>query len=250
MDLGTGVVKITPAHDPNDFEVGQRHNLPIVRVFTYDGHMTGAKTARRADRQRTCGGEVLTRHGAGMTMEARKAIVADLEAAGCLASDRAADATTWAPATAATTTIEPHGLHAVVREDGAPGRARPSRRCAKGDIQLRARALRQDLSSTGWKTSATGASPASSGGATASRPTTATQCGEMPSCRRGRLTSAPSAAAPRASGRGRAGHLVLLGAVALLHAGLAGGDRGPEVFLPHQRAGDAATTSSSSGWPA
>ena len=37
------MVKITPAHDPNDFEVGQRHNLPIVRVFTYDGHMTGAK---------------------------------------------------------------------------------------------------------------------------------------------------------------------------------------------------------------
>ena len=28
MDFGTGVVKITPAHDPNDFEVGRRHNLP------------------------------------------------------------------------------------------------------------------------------------------------------------------------------------------------------------------------------
>ena len=41
MTKGTGVVKITPAHDPNDFEVGQRHSLPIVRVFTYDGHMTG-----------------------------------------------------------------------------------------------------------------------------------------------------------------------------------------------------------------
>ena len=41
MEKGTGVVKITPAHDPNDYEVGKRHNLPIVRVFTYDGHMTG-----------------------------------------------------------------------------------------------------------------------------------------------------------------------------------------------------------------
>ena len=40
MTKGTGVVKITPAHDPNDFEVGLRHGLPIVRVFTYDGHMT------------------------------------------------------------------------------------------------------------------------------------------------------------------------------------------------------------------
>ena len=33
MTKGTGVVKITPAHDPNDFEVGQRHNLPMVRVL-------------------------------------------------------------------------------------------------------------------------------------------------------------------------------------------------------------------------
>ena len=36
IGFGTGAVKMTPAHDPNDFEVGQRHNLPIVRVFTYD----------------------------------------------------------------------------------------------------------------------------------------------------------------------------------------------------------------------
>ena len=42
MTKGTGVVKITPAHDPNDFEVGLRHDLSIVRVFTYDGHATGA----------------------------------------------------------------------------------------------------------------------------------------------------------------------------------------------------------------
>ena len=42
MEKGTGVVKITPAHDPNDYEVGKRHNLPMVRVFTYDGHMEGS----------------------------------------------------------------------------------------------------------------------------------------------------------------------------------------------------------------
>ncbi len=39
MEFGTGVVKITPAHDPNDFEVGQRHNLPAVRVMNDDGTM-------------------------------------------------------------------------------------------------------------------------------------------------------------------------------------------------------------------
>lgn len=36
-DFGTGAVKITPAHDPNDFEVGQRHNLPMIRVMNDDG---------------------------------------------------------------------------------------------------------------------------------------------------------------------------------------------------------------------
>mgnify|MGYP002610735790 CR=1 FL=1 len=39
MDFGTGVVKITPAHDPNDFEVGLRHNLEVITVTTDDGHM-------------------------------------------------------------------------------------------------------------------------------------------------------------------------------------------------------------------
>ncbi len=38
-EFGTGVVKITPAHDPNDFEVGLRHNLPILNVLTEDGYM-------------------------------------------------------------------------------------------------------------------------------------------------------------------------------------------------------------------
>ena len=68
MEFGTGVVKITPAHDTNDFEVGQRHNLPIVKVLDETAHMT-------AD----CG------KYAGMDRyEARKAIVADLEAGGYL----------------------------------------------------------------------------------------------------------------------------------------------------------------------
>ena len=69
-EFGTGVVKITPAHDPNDFEVGRRHDLPVIKVLTDDARMT-------AD----CG------KYAGMDRyEARKAIVADLEAGGYLAS--------------------------------------------------------------------------------------------------------------------------------------------------------------------
>jgi len=41
-EFGTGAVKITPAHDPNDFEVGKRHNLPEIDVMTPDGHMNQA----------------------------------------------------------------------------------------------------------------------------------------------------------------------------------------------------------------
>ena len=92
MEKGTGVVKITPAHDPNDFEVGLRHDLPIVRVFTYDGHMTGAADKAAADALFAAGKNAINEPEvldcgkyAGMTtLEARKAILADLEAGGFL----------------------------------------------------------------------------------------------------------------------------------------------------------------------
>jgi len=92
MTKGTGVVKITPAHDPNDFEVGLRHGLPIVRVFTYDGHMTGADDKAAADALFAAGKNAINEPEvldcgkyAGMTtLEARKAILADLEAGGLL----------------------------------------------------------------------------------------------------------------------------------------------------------------------
>ena len=67
-EFGTGVVKITPAHDPNDFEAGKRHNLPSIRVINEAAQITEA------------GGVY-----AGLDrFEARKRVVADLEAAGVL----------------------------------------------------------------------------------------------------------------------------------------------------------------------
>ncbi len=68
MDFGTGVVKITPAHDPNDYEVGLRHNLPVINVMTDDAKINelGGKY------------EGMDRY------EARKAIVSDLDAEGFL----------------------------------------------------------------------------------------------------------------------------------------------------------------------
>ncbi len=68
MEFGTGVVKITPAHDPNDFEVGRRHNLPEVNILNDDAtiNANGGKY------------EGLDRY------EARKQIVKELEAEGLL----------------------------------------------------------------------------------------------------------------------------------------------------------------------
>ena len=68
MEFGTGVVKITPAHDPNDFEVGKRHNLPIINVMNDDAtiNKNGGKF------------EGMARY------EARKAIVEELDAMGLL----------------------------------------------------------------------------------------------------------------------------------------------------------------------
>lgn len=41
MNFGTGAVKITPAHDPNDYEVGKRHDLPFITIFSDDGFVIG-----------------------------------------------------------------------------------------------------------------------------------------------------------------------------------------------------------------
>ena len=67
-DFGTGAVKITPAHDPNDFEVGMRHNLPVINVMNSDAtiNANGGKY------------EGMDRY------EARKAIVDDLDKCGAL----------------------------------------------------------------------------------------------------------------------------------------------------------------------
>ena len=68
MEFGTGVVKITPAHDPNDFEVGKRHNLPIINIMNDDATINEN------------GGKYT-----GMERyEARKAIVEDLDKLGLL----------------------------------------------------------------------------------------------------------------------------------------------------------------------
>jgi len=67
-DFGTGVVKVTPGHDPVDFEIGKRHNLPIKTVIGFDGKMT-AEAGKYAGLDR---------------FEARRRIVEDMQALGLI----------------------------------------------------------------------------------------------------------------------------------------------------------------------
>lgn len=92
MEKGTGVVKITPAHDPNDYEVGLRHNLSLIRCFTYDGHMTGPADVQEyqqlVESGRASEDEPIVmdcgKYAGMTTIEARKVILEDLTTNGLL----------------------------------------------------------------------------------------------------------------------------------------------------------------------
>jgi valyl-tRNA synthetase len=79
-EFGSGAVKVTPAHDPNDYAVAQRHGLPLLNIFTPEARIVGTE------------GEAVAGHVAAIPLayrgldrfEARKLIVADLEAQGLL----------------------------------------------------------------------------------------------------------------------------------------------------------------------
>ena len=124
MDFGTGVVKITPAHDPNDFEVGLRHNLPVINVMNEDGTINenGGKyagmdryEARKAHCGRSGSGRLPRQGGAH---QAQRGQLLPLPHRG------------GAP-----------GLQAVVCQDGAPGRARHRGGAKTASIQVRPRAV-------------------------------------------------------------------------------------------------------------
>ncbi len=70
-DFGTGAVKVTPAHDPLDFEIGQRHNLEVLRVVSYEGRMVNCPA----------------KYEGLSVQQARKEVVQDLTEAGLLAKE-------------------------------------------------------------------------------------------------------------------------------------------------------------------
>ena len=181
--FGTGCVKVTPAHDPNDYQTGLRHNLPMINLLNPDG--TYNENA----------GAYAGLHG----KEVRKRVVADLEAQGLLekVEPYANRVGTLRPEQDADRAVS---LRPVVRPHGRrspSGRWTPSPRAGS-------RSTPSDTPgaiSTGSARSATGASAGSSGGATASRSGTATTMTEddlRPRLRRPprrRLATAPRPAA-------------------------------------------------------
>ena len=203
MEFGTGALKVTPGHDPNDFEIGRRHGLAEISVIGFDGRMTSGRRDRcgmagRRGRQHVVEPPVATRAGARARSRTctRSATASDPAT-----RDRAAD------------------VAAVVLPAWTSWPRPRSPRCARAACGSIRRA-RRTSSSTGWSRSGPGACRASSGGGTSCRSGTApdghviVEATEPDALRRVRLDRA------RARSR-RARHLVLVGALAVRHAGLA-----------------------------
>ncbi|OOS24378.1 valine--tRNA ligase [Moraxella porci DSM 25326] len=84
-DFGTGCVKITPAHDFNDYEVGKRHNLPLINIFDKNANILADMQVYESLTQREPTLEVTPSDYAGLArFDARKKLVADAEAQGWL----------------------------------------------------------------------------------------------------------------------------------------------------------------------
>ena len=92
-EFGTGCVKITPAHDFNDFIVGERHTLPLINIFTFDAKIVGENSDNDQHHDNTATRSVIENaaeigipiHYQGLDrFEARKLVVKDLQAAGLL----------------------------------------------------------------------------------------------------------------------------------------------------------------------
>ena len=168
-EFGTGCVKITPAHDPNDFEVGKRHNLEEINILNDDATIS------------SLGGKY-----AGMDRyEARKAMVADLDAQGLLVKVVPHNHSVGTHDRCGTTVepmIKPQWF---VRMDKMAKAA--NGRAETGRTGICSGKLRKRHICTGWRTSVTGVFPDSSGGDIVSRHITVTSAAKwslQKKCRR------------------------------------------------------------------
>ena len=200
-EFGTGCVKITPAHDFNDYEVGLRHSLPMIGVLDESAHLNenAPPAYRTLDR-----------------FVARERVLADLEAQGLL--DRIEEHVSMLPrGERSGAVVEPMLTDQwYVRTQAACGAGHRGRRARAHPI--RAGELRTRLTSTGCATSKTGASRASSGGAIgfqrgttpratstwrATRPRRGRSTASAPIYRSRRTRTCSTPGFPRRSGRSR-----------------------------------------------
>ncbi|MDC0611319.1 valine--tRNA ligase [Vibrio sp.] len=86
MEKGTGCVKITPAHDFNDYEVGKRHSLPMINIFTFDANIRDAAEVftTKGEASDVYSSEIPEKYCGMERFAARKAIVADFDELGLL----------------------------------------------------------------------------------------------------------------------------------------------------------------------
>ena len=87
-EFGTGVVKVTPAHDFNDYQVGLRHDLPLLNILTPTAKVIGGEEATEGELERANAAGIPQPYRGLDRYEARKAVLADLEAAGLLVEDK------------------------------------------------------------------------------------------------------------------------------------------------------------------
>ncbi|WP_145554800.1 valine--tRNA ligase [Yersinia canariae] len=95
MEKGTGCVKITPAHDFNDYEVGKRHALPMINILTFDGDIRAEGEVFDTNGEATdaCSGAIPEQFQGLERFAARKAVVAEFDKLGLLEEVKAHDLT-------------------------------------------------------------------------------------------------------------------------------------------------------------
>ncbi len=225
-EFGTGAVKVTPAHDPDDFEIGRRHGLPSVTVLDEHGRVTAHGPFEGLDR-----------------FEARPAVVAALREDGRIVAEVRPYVHAVGHCSRCGTVVEPRlSLQWFVKVGPLAKAAGDAVR--DGRVGIHPAEMAPALLRLGRRHARLVHQPPAVVGAP--------HPGLVRAGRRSRLRRPRRGPAVRrglAAGPGRAGHLVLLGAVAVLHARLAGRHRGPGASSTRPACWSRRTTSCSSGWP-
>ena len=230
-EFGTGALKVTPGHDPSDFEIGQRHGLPIVNVMNLDGTMNEAAGPYQGQDRFECRVKIVEQleqeRSAGSGVEPNPHAVGH-----CDRCDEVVE-----PLVSAQWYVRMEPL------------ARPAREAVRdGRIRIVPGAFRQGLLQLdGRHPGLVRKPPALVGPPHSGLVLRRLRSGDRRNGGPVSLSEVPIDGV--GAGPGRAGHLVLVRPVDALDAGLARRDGGPGLLLSRRASWRRAMTSSSSGWP-